>query len=75
MTRYEVRLFLFVVIASLLYSSAQAGVCQPPTIQRESPYRYIVSLADALSYANRGSTGLALLGLDQNLPTLTCFSA
>jgi hypothetical protein len=54
MIRYEARLLLFIVITSLLHSPAQAGVCQPPTVQIEIPYSYIVSLANALSWAKSG---------------------
>ncbi len=32
-------------------TSAQASVCLPPKVEKESPYRYVLTLADALSYA------------------------
>ena len=35
-------------------SSAQAGLCVPPTVEKNSPYRYLLSLANAMVYANEG---------------------
>ena len=60
----ELRLGLLIAAFSLSPSPAQAGVCPPPTVQKESPYHYLVSLADALSYAKSGldRTAPAALG-------------
>lgn len=54
MSRHGLRFVLPVVACSLLHSEAQAGLCTPPTVQKESPYHYIVSLAEALTYAKSG---------------------
>jgi hypothetical protein len=51
MTHRGLRLSLTVAVFSLLHGEAQAGLCIPPTVQKESPYHYLVSLAEALSYA------------------------
>ncbi len=48
----------------LAHTPVQAGLCTPPVVEKESPYAYMVSLAEALSY---GKSGLDRLGLkDQN---------
>lgn len=64
MTHHRLWLGLSVVAFSLLHSPAQAGLCTPPTVQKESPHHYIVSLAEALSYAKSGldRTGPSGLG-------------
>lgn len=64
MTKHELRVALLVVGAALFDAPAQAGVCQPPTVEKESPYRYVLTLADALSYAKSGldRTGPASVG-------------
>lgn len=33
---------------------AEGGLCAPPTVQKESPYHYIASLTEALTYAKSG---------------------
>ena len=54
MARRELQVALAVVGATLFSTPARAGLCQPPTVEMESPYRYIMTLADALSYAKAG---------------------
>lgn len=45
----------FAVIAlSLAAVPAQGGLCTPPTVQRNSPYHYIATLTEALTYAKSG---------------------
>ena len=48
---FRMRAALLIVGAAVVDTPAHAGVCQPPTVEKESPYRYAVTLADALSYA------------------------
>ena len=50
----SLRAKLLAVVGGLLATSAQAGVCQPPTVEKDSPYRYVLTLADALGYAKSG---------------------
>ena len=40
-----------IAIFSLATGPTDAGLCVPATVQRESPYHYIASLTEALSYA------------------------
>jgi len=63
MTHHRLWLGLSVAAFSLLHSPAQAGLCIPPTVQKESPYHYIVSLAEALSYAKSGLDRTGPIGL------------
>jgi hypothetical protein len=51
---HRVWLGMAVTALSLMPSPAQAGQCTRPTVQTESPYHYIVSLTDALIYAQSG---------------------
>lgn len=44
----------FVVAFALARSVAQAGPCMPPTVQKDSAYHYLASLAEAMSYAKSG---------------------
>lgn len=34
----------------LVHTSAYGGVCMPPVVEKESPFAYVVSLTEALSY-------------------------
>ena len=43
-----------IAIFSLATGPTDAGLCVPATVQRESPYHYIASLTEALSYAKSG---------------------
>src|SRR5207247_39627 len=47
-------LALAVIALSLGAVRAEGGLCFPPTVQKHSPYHYIASLADALTYAKSG---------------------
>lgn len=51
---FQVRVALSVFAVLLLAAPASAGLCMPPTVERESPYHYIVSLSDALAWAKSG---------------------
>jgi len=64
MTHHGVRLSMAVVALSLLPLEAQAGLRTAPTAQKEDPYHYMVSLAEALTYAKSGldRTGPSGLG-------------
>ena len=48
----KVALSVFAVL--FLTARPSAGLCLPPTVERESPYHYIVSLSDALAWAKSG---------------------
>ena len=63
MTHHRLWLGLSVAAFSLVHSPAQAGLCIPPTVQKESPYHYIVSLAETLSYAKSGLDRTGPIGL------------
>src|SRR5205814_10612480 len=47
-------LALAVIVLSLGAVRAEGGLCFPPTVQKDSPYHYIASVTDALSYAKSG---------------------
>lgn len=51
MTHHHLHLVLVVVAVSLSHSPARAGLCVPPTVEKDSPYYYLVSLVDSLRYA------------------------
>ncbi|MNI35273.1 hypothetical protein D3C73_892930 [compost metagenome] len=51
MKLHDVSKFLLLTACIFLHSVALAGVCQPPTVHKDSPYHYLVSLTSALSYA------------------------
>jgi hypothetical protein len=63
MTRHNVRVLLLLTVGALLHSVALAGVCPPPTVQKESPYHYLLSLTDALSHAKSGLDRTSPAGL------------
>src|SRR5688572_18725209 len=50
----RVSLSILVTVFSPLMASVQAAPCTPPVVEKDSPYKYIVSLTDALSYAKSG---------------------
>jgi len=45
---------LAVIALSSAAVPAQGGLCTPPTVLRDSPYHYIASLTEALTYAKSG---------------------
>ena len=47
-------LALAVIAVSLGAVAAEGGLCIPPTVQKDSPYHYIASLTEALTYAKSG---------------------
>jgi len=63
MTQRGLRMALAVVGALLLDIPGEAGVCLPPTVERENPYRYLLTLADVLSYAKSGLDRTGATGL------------
>lgn len=70
MTPRDVRLlFLAVAVASAPHATALAGVCQPPTVQKQSPYHYLVSLSEALGYAKSGLDRSSPTGLGSSKPS------
>lgn len=42
------------VLMVLMHTAAHASLCVPPTVEKNSPYRYLVSVANALEYAKEG---------------------
>ena len=59
MTSHEARIALL-ILGAFAGAPASAAVCQPPAVDRESPYRYVLTLVDALTYAKSG--------LDRTMP-------
>jgi hypothetical protein len=45
-------------VALTIASSVEAGVCFPPVVETNSPYRYMLGVADALVYAKQGTSRL-----------------
>ena len=68
--RLGMRLGLLVTALLLIHRPSEAAFCTPPTFEKESPYRYIVSVADALSYAK---SGLERIGPSGQQSSLTDF--
>jgi len=57
---------LLIVVLALHQSPAQADFCMPPTVQEESPYHYLVSLAEALRYAKSGRDHIDVTALESS---------
>ena len=49
--RFPVQSFVTIAILCVLHTPVHAGLCMPPDVQKDSPYQYILSFTDALSYA------------------------
>jgi hypothetical protein len=64
--RFPVQSLVTIATLYLLHTPAHAGLCMPPVVQKESPYQYILSLTDALSYAKS-----ALDRIPKNLNSLS----
>lgn len=54
MIRVILRGGLAIIALSLAAVPAEGGLCIPPTVQRDSPYHYVASLTEALTYAKSG---------------------
>jgi hypothetical protein len=49
--RFPVQSLVTIAILFLVHTPVHAGLCMSPAVQKDSPYQYILSLTDALSYA------------------------
>ena len=49
--RLSVQPLAIIAFLFFMHTPAHAGLCMPPVVEKESPYRYILTLADALGYA------------------------
>ena len=47
--RLPVQSLVTIAILYLMHTPVHAGLCMRPVVQKDSPYKYILSLTDALS--------------------------
>lgn len=49
--RFTIPSLVTMAIFCVVHTPAHAGLCIPPVVEKDSPYQYILTLADAMSYA------------------------
>jgi len=49
--RFTVQSLVTIAILCVVHTPVHAELCMPPVVQKDSPYQYILTLVDAMSYA------------------------